>query len=246
MRAGSQAIVIITADAARDAGIQFYRAPNNVILSDGIDGAIPPRFIRSIRLLPSFDLLWTNEDRRWKVPTLVENGNPFGNDESEDESAITTRQQASDTERNYEAEPTNIACGSASRPNVVLTARRDPVSQENESAHNDVVTRTFGESSEDEEEAPVHSGFPDGFFTQTAAIDGMEHFDTDYDGSEEESSPVQRVVKRNVEPALVWRRPRQTNPKSRQQSRRVTPEPKRSRADRKGPGESTETLRERR
>ena len=78
VREGSQALVIVTAVSARDAGIHFYRAPNNVILPDGIDGAIPPRIIRSIRSLPSFDLLWTNEDRQWKVPAIVKDGNPLG------------------------------------------------------------------------------------------------------------------------------------------------------------------------
>ena len=77
LREGSQAILIIASDVARDAGINFYRSSNDVILPDGIDGVIPHSRIRAIRLLPSYDLLWTNEDRQWEASGPVENGNPF-------------------------------------------------------------------------------------------------------------------------------------------------------------------------
>ena len=85
VRSGSQALVIASARTARDDGIRFYRPSSNVILSDGIDGVIPPRFIRSIKLLPTYDLLWTNEDRVWEVPAPEVNGNPFNDFETDNE-----------------------------------------------------------------------------------------------------------------------------------------------------------------
>ena len=92
VRAGSQAIAISESTVARDAWIRFYRSANDVGLSDGIDGVIPPRFIRAIRLLPSYDLFGTNEDRQWKVPDPIADKNPpqvFGNGNGED--AVTTK-----------------------------------------------------------------------------------------------------------------------------------------------------------
>ena len=73
---GPQAIVIADATMARDDGIQFYRSANDVFMPDGIDGVTPPLFIRSIRLLPSYDLLRANEDRMGKADETITNGNP--------------------------------------------------------------------------------------------------------------------------------------------------------------------------
>ena len=91
VRIGSQAIVIAASNAAREAGIMFYRSNNAVILSGGIDGVIPPPFIRAIRLLPTYDLLWANADRAWKVNEPAVNGNPFGHiDSDHEENAMTS------------------------------------------------------------------------------------------------------------------------------------------------------------
>ena len=90
IRFGPQALVIVAVNAARDAGIRFYRASNGVILSGGIDGVIPPRFIRAIKLIPTNDVLWPNEDRTWKMTAPVVNGNPFDlSDTERDTNAVT-------------------------------------------------------------------------------------------------------------------------------------------------------------
>ena len=61
MRWISQAIVIISATVAIDAGIEFPRASGDVVLSYGIDGVIQSRFIRAILLLTPYDLLRPDE-----------------------------------------------------------------------------------------------------------------------------------------------------------------------------------------
>ena len=77
VRAGSKEIAIVAPTVAGDDGIQFYRSANDVILPDGIDGVIPPRLIRAIRLLPPNVQLWKNEDRQWKVAAPITNRNPL-------------------------------------------------------------------------------------------------------------------------------------------------------------------------
>lgn len=108
--------MIADAAAASDAWIHFYRSSNNVILLGGIDGVIPPKFIQSVRLLPSHDLLWANEDRRWKVPDLKTNGNPFKGCDTDDDDAVTTKLMPdSDVERERRSDGPNTGRGSSSQ-----------------------------------------------------------------------------------------------------------------------------------
>ena len=100
VRSGSQAIVIVAANAAREAGIKFYRSNNDVILPAGIDGVIPPRFIRAIRLLPSYDLLWTNEDRLWEIDRFSDDENPFDVSDTEHDKHARTATASGDVNRN--------------------------------------------------------------------------------------------------------------------------------------------------
>ena len=84
---GARASVIITANAAGDAGIKFYRSAIDGVLSDGIGGVTPPRFIRASRLLPTYDLLRANEDRARMASLPHGNGNPRDGYDSEEENA---------------------------------------------------------------------------------------------------------------------------------------------------------------
>ena len=119
VRLGSQSIVIAASNAARDAGIVFYGSSNDVISPDGIDGVIPPRLIRAVRLLPTYDLLWTNEDRVWKVNHPVINGNPFDHSDSERETHAITASAPSDM---VEIEPSfDEGWESESEPNNTST-----------------------------------------------------------------------------------------------------------------------------
>lgn len=52
-------------------------------MPDGIGGVAPPRFVLATRLLPTYYLLWANEDRVWKLPVPTENVNPFVGFESD-------------------------------------------------------------------------------------------------------------------------------------------------------------------
>ena len=163
-------MIIVSARAARDAEIHFYRASNGVILSDGIDGVIPPRFIRSVRLLPTFELLWANEDRVWKIPELVENGDPFEAEDTDNEE-VTARVDNADQSSDDDE------CGSKGT-----------------SESGDIATRT----NMDEElslDSSEHSGFSDEFFTQTVFNDQtMDHFDTDDEFDDTHVSPSQSAV----------------------------------------------------
>jgi len=48
MRGNSQLAIYVDLPKAASEGIRFYRSANNVILSEGIDGAVPARYIESI------------------------------------------------------------------------------------------------------------------------------------------------------------------------------------------------------
>ena len=140
LRQGSQAIVIVSERAARDGGIVFYRAANDVILPDGVDGVIHPRFIRAIRLLPSYELLWANEDRRWEIPDAIENGNPFGEVDAVEDGLAG---ELTDVEQNSESEGLEIGVIShaASGSNYFEPSRNE-----------DVFTRDCQSGSEGERE----------------------------------------------------------------------------------------------
>ena len=77
MRGGSHAIIMASANYARDDGIQFARPANDIILSPGVNGVIAPVCIRAIRLLPTYDLIRNNEDRAWKLTPPILNVDPF-------------------------------------------------------------------------------------------------------------------------------------------------------------------------
>ncbi|KAJ3293742.1 tRNA 2'-phosphotransferase 1 [Rhizoclosmatium sp. JEL0117] len=48
MRTTSQILIYINVPLAMTDGIKFYRSPNNVILSDGINGVIPPKYFERV------------------------------------------------------------------------------------------------------------------------------------------------------------------------------------------------------
>ena len=48
MRLTSQIVIYVDLPKAAAAGIRFYRSANDVILSEGVDGAVPPEYIESV------------------------------------------------------------------------------------------------------------------------------------------------------------------------------------------------------
>ena len=131
VRAGSQAIVIAAATMARGVGIQFYRSANGVIPPNGIEGVIPPMFIRAIRLLHSYDLRWANEDRRRKVSEPVTNGNPFdGYGTAVEDDDVTTKltseqEEESESEVDVRMVDTNAGSSTARRSEYIVTSAAD-------------------------------------------------------------------------------------------------------------------------
>lgn len=51
MRNRCDVAIYINLKLAMDDGIRFYRSANNVILSEGIDGVISPKYFQEVRFL---------------------------------------------------------------------------------------------------------------------------------------------------------------------------------------------------
>ena len=57
MRQHTKVVIAVSAAHAREEGIVFHRSTNDVVLSAGIDGTIPPRFNRCVLEYPSLRAL---------------------------------------------------------------------------------------------------------------------------------------------------------------------------------------------
>eukprot|EP00121_Abeoforma_whisleri_P005762 Awhi_evm1s5222 len=52
MRTDCDVLIYIDVPKAFQDGIKFYRSSNNVILSAGIDGVIPPQYFKKVESIP--------------------------------------------------------------------------------------------------------------------------------------------------------------------------------------------------
>ena len=87
MRHGARVVIVVSAAHAREEGLIFYRSSNNVILSSGEHGIIPPRFIRRAIRYTSSEKLWASQTRQWRYTKGIRlqpavNGNLVDDDES--------------------------------------------------------------------------------------------------------------------------------------------------------------------
>ena len=67
VRASSEVIIIASAEKCENLGIVFYRAPNGVILSEGLSGIISSERFLCARRLPCYEVLWPHLTRGWQT-----------------------------------------------------------------------------------------------------------------------------------------------------------------------------------
>ena len=69
-------VIAVTCVHARNEGVAFYKSPNNAVLSDGVNGVIPPRYFRSVFLVHHMKLLLPIVDGVWRIGEPAQEGNP--------------------------------------------------------------------------------------------------------------------------------------------------------------------------
>ena len=70
LRRTAEVAVLIDIKAAMAAGLEFYRSENNVILTSGLNGIVPPEFISEVVDVASkkrLPITWTGD--HWELPS---------------------------------------------------------------------------------------------------------------------------------------------------------------------------------
>ena len=78
VRLMSEVIVVVSAEKCERYGMVFYRAPNGVIVTTGVNGVVPPECILCVRQIPSYRVLWSTLSKRWGSASAPVIGLKFG------------------------------------------------------------------------------------------------------------------------------------------------------------------------